>query len=223
MSVTTASSTDPTTRVGMHEALSSSVVSGDSSSRGRDATRSAASLTAFTSLPFARPGVLSAAPDRDLQLTRRERLDLELPETGAVERVGRLGTERLEVEVVRAAPNLLVDGEADANGRTRLRVRRARYATAAMISATPALSSAPSSVVPSLVTMSWPTARASSVCSAGSRTWLRIARQDDRRSRVVPCTIGLTPVPGRLGRRVDMRDAGRSRAHPACPGSVAKT
>ena len=33
----------------------------------------------------------------------------------------------------------------------------ARYSTAAMISATPALSSAPSSVVPSVVTRSWPT------------------------------------------------------------------
>ena len=47
---------------------------------------------------------------------------------------------------------------------------RARYATAAMISAIPALSSAPRSVVPSLVTMSWPTRTARAGSASGSRT-----------------------------------------------------
>ena len=46
----------------------------------------------------------------------------------------------------------------------------ARCATAAMISAIPALSSAPSSVSPLLVTRSWPTRSSSSGMRAGSRT-----------------------------------------------------
>ena len=46
----------------------------------------------------------------------------------------------------------------------------ARYATAAITSATPALSSAPSSVSPLVVTMSWPTLGSSSGIVAGSST-----------------------------------------------------
>ena len=108
--------------------------------------------------------------------------------------------------MVGAAPDLLVDRERDAHRRARLRRARRRYATAAMISATPALSSAPSSVVPSLVTMSWPTRAASAGSSAGSITWLGspgrtigaagvvlVHDRDDARAR-------------RLGRRVDVGD-----------------
>ena len=85
------------------------------------ATNSAASLTAFTSLPFAVPGMGAAAPDRDAHLAGRERLDLELAEARAVERVGGLGAERLDVEVLGAAPDLLVDRERDPHRRPRLR------------------------------------------------------------------------------------------------------
>ena len=49
---------------------------------------------------------------------------------------------------------------------------RSRNSTAVMISATPALSSAPSSVVPSLVTMSWPTRPTSAGESSESSTWV---------------------------------------------------
>ena len=114
----------------------------------------------------------AAAANRDADLARRERLDLELADPGAVERVGDLGAERLEVEMLRAAPDFLVDGERDPHRGARLGRARGGTRAAAMISATPALSSAPSSVVPSLVTMSWPTLAASSVSSAGSITWL---------------------------------------------------
>ena len=53
-----------------------------------------------------------------------------------------------------------------------------------MISATPALSSAPSSVVPSLVTMSWPTRAASSGQLRRVEHLRRVARQHDRRAVV---------------------------------------
>ena len=48
-----------------------------------------------------------------------ERLDLELAEPGAVERVRDVGAERVEVEVLGAATHLLVDRERDADRRAR--------------------------------------------------------------------------------------------------------
>ena len=59
------------------------------------------------------------APDREPELVRRERLDLELAEARAVERVGEVGAEGVEVEVVGALADLLVDRERDARGRAR--------------------------------------------------------------------------------------------------------
>ena len=67
-----------------------------------------------------------------------------------------------------------------------------------MISATPALSSAPSSVVPSLVTSSWPTCSSSSGISFGRQHLRRVARErevaalvaDDLRLHAVPLTPG---------------------------------
>ena len=54
-------------------------------------------------LALRRPRMLSAPLDVHLQLARRERLDLDLADPRAVERVGGLGAERLDVEVVGAA------------------------------------------------------------------------------------------------------------------------
>ena len=71
-------------------------------------------------LPLRGAGVRRAAADRDVDLRRVERLGLDLAGRGAVERVGELGAEALEVEVVGAAGDLLVDREADANRRVRL-------------------------------------------------------------------------------------------------------
>ena len=51
---------------------------------------------------------------------RAEKVSVSIsPTPGAVERVGSLGPERLDVEVVRSAPYLLVDRERDAEGRMR--------------------------------------------------------------------------------------------------------
>ena len=61
--------------------------------------------------------MLAAPLDADLELPRREALGLDLADPGAVERVGRLGPERLYVEVVRSPPYLLVDGERNAESR----------------------------------------------------------------------------------------------------------
>ena len=58
-----------------------------------------------------------AAPDRDDDLPRVEGLGLDLAELGAVERVGVLGAEPLEIDVLRAARDLLVHREADTQRR----------------------------------------------------------------------------------------------------------
>ena len=81
------------------------------------------------------------------------------------------------------------------------------HLAAAMISATPALSSAPRSVVPSEVTMSWPTRSARSSLVAGESTWA--AREHDLAAVVVPPDLRLDARRGRVRARVDVRDAGR--------------
>ena len=71
------------------------------------------------------------------------------PAPTAVERVGAHRAERRDVEVIRAAADLLVRRERrPASRRAESRDASTRYSAAAMIAATPALSSAPSSVRP---------------------------------------------------------------------------
>jgi hypothetical protein len=77
--------------------------------------------------------------------------------------------------VVDAAPDLLVDVKPTRIGACSISGCAARYATAPMISATPALSSAPSSVVPSVVTMSCPT-RAARIGFSAARSTLSGSR-----------------------------------------------
>ena len=72
---------------------------------------------------------------------------------------------------------------------------RTRYATADMISAIPALSSAPRSVVPSLVTMSCPTRAASSGSFSGSSTWRASPGSAIGAPSHASCTSGFTPAP----------------------------
>ena len=117
MNSTSASSAPPEILVGWTKPSRSSVVSGESASRGRPATRSAASLIALTSCPLAVPGMRRAAADRHGHPRRVERLRLDLAQLRAVERVGVAGAEALDVEMVGAARDLLVDGEADADRR----------------------------------------------------------------------------------------------------------
>ena len=69
-----------------------------------------------------------------------------------------------------------------------------------MISAIPALSSAPSSVVPSLVTMSWPTRSASAGSCVGIEHLSRIARELDRLAAPAPRgRSATTPAPTTSG------------------------
>ena len=100
---------------------------------------------------------------------------------------------------------------------------RTSWATAVMIAATPALSSAPSSVVPSLVTRSCPRLSASAGISAGSRTW----DGSPGRRIVSPAharwTIGRTPVPGVSGVVSTCAISPTVGASGTVPGSVAKT
>ena len=172
ISSTIASSAPPPIFVGWTKPSRSSVVSGESESRGQRRDEVGGELDRVHELPLRGAGVRRAAADRDDDLRRVERLGLDLAGRGAVERVRELGAEALEVEVVGTARDLLVDREADADRRVRAPGFRFRYATAAMISATPALSSAPSRVVPSVVTRSWPTFPFSRGSSSGSSTTL---------------------------------------------------
>ena len=57
-------------------------------------------------------GMDADAGERDLELDRRERLVLDLADDRPVDRVGEVRAEVLEVEVVGAVADLLVDGEA---------------------------------------------------------------------------------------------------------------
>ena len=119
MKLTNVSSAVPRMRVGWTKPSRPSVVSGESVSRGSAATRSAASLRLLTSLPLALPGCVPRPRILICDLLRGERLDLERADTRAVERVGQVGPELVEIEEVGASAGLLVDGEADANRRAR--------------------------------------------------------------------------------------------------------
>ena len=81
--------------------------------RGTERTSSDASLTALTSLSFAAPGC-TEEPWMVTRIDAAENVSLELAEIRAVERVGDVGAERVEVEVLGAATDLLVDREGDA-------------------------------------------------------------------------------------------------------------
>ena len=98
-----------------------------------------------------------------------------------------------------------------------------RYATAAMISATPALSSAPSSVVPSLVTMSCPIRGRERRLLGRVEHLARIARQHDRLAGVV-LVHDRGDAASRATRGVVSTCAMRPiTGAPGVPGSVAKT
>ncbi len=74
-----------------------------------------------------------------------------------------------------------------------------------MISARPALLSAPSSVVPSVVMMSLPIWSASAGCSAARITWVWIGRQRDIAAAIIPDDLRLDVFAGAVGRGVHVR------------------
>ena len=75
-----------------------------------------------------------------------------------------------------------------------------------MIVATPALSSEPSSVVPSVVMMSSPIISASTGCCATTMTWVGSLRQHDVATLVVPMDDRADVRAGHRGRRIDVGD-----------------
>ena len=81
---------------------------------------------------------------------RVEVLVLQLAQLAAIHSVGHRRAEALHVEMVGTLPNLLVRGEAHGNAAVGSSGCWSKYSTADIISATPALSSAPSRVVPSV-------------------------------------------------------------------------
>ncbi len=66
-----------------------------------------------------RAGMRADALDHHLDLIGGERLHLDLAEPGAVQRVGDIGPDDLEIEVIGAVTDLLVDREHDAHRRAR--------------------------------------------------------------------------------------------------------
>ena len=139
------------------EALPARGVAGVKRSSGSSATICAASRRALTSAARL-PWMDVETVDPDDRLKRREGLVLQLAEPGTVERVGAAGAEPLDVEPDAPSP-------ISSSGVKAIRIAgrgnsglAARWATAVMIAATPALSSAPSSVSPLAVTMSCPIA-----------------------------------------------------------------
>ena len=88
--------------------------------RGRLSTNRAASLTGFTSFPFADARDGRRRRGRSTFSSIAEKVSFSIsPTTCAVERVGEVGAELLEVEVVGAVADLLVDREADPRARPR--------------------------------------------------------------------------------------------------------
>ena len=117
--MTVAASALPAISVGCTNPSRPSVVSGESrvGRQARDEPRRR--LDRVDELALGGAGMDADAVERHLQLDRRPRLVLDLADDRAVERVREVGPEGLEVEVVDAAPDLLVDGEPDARARAR--------------------------------------------------------------------------------------------------------
>ena len=103
----------PLTSCGWMNPSRPSVVSGESAVLGQPNEDLAEELQRVHELPFAPAGMHRASADRQLDAGRREGLVVQLARRRPVERVGRLGAEALDVEVVRAAPDLLVGVEPD--------------------------------------------------------------------------------------------------------------
>jgi hypothetical protein len=119
-------------------------------------------------LALGKAGMGADAVDGDGGDVGRKGFVLDVAGGLAVDGIGEIGAELLEIDLVDATADLFVGREQDLDGAVPdLRVVDA----ASMISATPALLSAPSSVVPSEVTMSLPIWSASAGCSAARMIW----------------------------------------------------
>ena len=139
--------------------------------------------------------------------------DVDLAHTPAVERVAHRPRQLLQIHMIDAVADLLIAGEADrASGRAGSRMPQSGAAVS-MITATPALSSPPRSVVPSVVMIVLPRSLASSGLSAGQHL-ARVARQDDVLAIVAGMDNGLDPDATCFRRGVHMGDPGDDRRGP---------
>ena len=219
----------PSSRSGWTNPSRPSVVSGESS-RGRARDDVCHQLERVHEPVLRRAGVDADAVDRQHELVRGEGLALDLAETGAVERVGEVGAECVEVEVVRAPADLLVHREGDARGRARL------------VLGEQAFRSRDDDRDPGLVVRAEegrPVARHEVVAAplreardlGGIQDLTRIARQDDRLPVPVAVHDRSDVRAGRRRRGVDVGDqpdGGRLRTVPGTvantyPGSVSST
>ena len=107
-------------------------------------------------LALGKAGMGRDALDGDGGAVGRKGLVLDIARGFAVHRIGEVGAELFQVGLVDAAADLLVGREQDLDGAVLDLGMCDRNCAASMISARPALLSAPSSVVPSVVTMSLP-------------------------------------------------------------------
>ena len=152
-----------------------------------------------------RPRVDADALDREPELVRGEGLDLELAEPRPVERVGEVGAEGVEIEVVGALAHLLVDRERDARRGARciiveeVRDRRHDHGDARLVvCAEERRAVARDQVLPD------PLGEGGHVCRIED---LRlVARQRIGSPDQARWTIGRTPMPGGVRGRVDVRD-----------------
>ena len=116
MKSTTASSAFPEMRCGWTYPSRPSVVSGESRPAGSDIDELGRELDRVHELSLRGARMHRQPADRHPHRLRREGLDLELAEPGAVERVGDVGAERVEIEVLGSPADLLVDRERDPRG-----------------------------------------------------------------------------------------------------------
>ena len=173
--------------------------------------KSAASLTALTSCPLAKPGCMLTPVKRTV--------------ASSAEKVSSWISPAVEPSRVNAAaaPNAsrsknFVPSPTSSSGVKAIRSGpcgssgcATRYSTAAMISATPALSSAPSSVVPSVVTRSWPTWRAQLRELGGVEREVRIGGKRDPAAVVARDELRLHVRAADRRARVDVRDQAEHR------------
>ena len=170
-------------------------------------------------LALGKTGMGRDALDGDGGAIGREGFVLDMARGLAVDGVGEIGAELFQIGLVDAAADLLVGREQDLDGAVLdLGMRRRGMRAASMISARPALLSAPSSVVPSVVTMSLPIWSASAGWSAARITCGGIARQHDVAAAIIPDDLRLD-VRCRCNRaRCPYASRSRSPA-PSCPKS----
>ncbi len=150
-------------------------------------------------LALGKTGMGRDAFDGDRGAVGRKCFVLDMTGGFAVHRVGEIGAELFEIGLVDAAADLFVRREQDLDGAVLDLGMRDEERAASMISARPALLSAPSSVVPSVVTMSLPIWSAERRMVTGADHLRGIARQHDVAAAIVSDDLRLDVCPVQSG------------------------